>query len=43
MGVSFTEEQQRVIDTHGCNMLVSASAGSGKNGSIGGAYCKNDK
>ncbi|MCH5248594.1 MAG: helicase-exonuclease AddAB subunit AddA [Lachnospiraceae bacterium] len=30
MGFSFTEEQQKVIDTHGCNILVSAAAGSGK-------------
>lgn len=30
MGVSYTVEQQKVIDTHGCNLLVSAAAGSGK-------------
>lgn len=30
MGVTYTEEQQKVIDTHGCNLLVSAAAGSGK-------------
>lgn len=30
MGVSFTPQQQKVIDTHGCNLLVSAAAGSGK-------------
>ena len=30
MSVSYTMEQQRVIDTHGCNLLVSAAAGSGK-------------
>lgn len=30
MGVSYTKEQQMVIDTHGCNLLVSAAAGSGK-------------
>ncbi|MCH5257576.1 MAG: helicase-exonuclease AddAB subunit AddA [Lachnospiraceae bacterium] len=30
MGFSYTEEQQKVIDTHGCNILVSAAAGSGK-------------
>ena len=30
MSVSFTTEQQKVIDTHGCNLLVSAAAGSGK-------------
>lgn len=30
MGVSWTEEQQKVIDTRGCNILVSAAAGSGK-------------
>ncbi|MDE6662047.1 MAG: helicase-exonuclease AddAB subunit AddA [Lachnospiraceae bacterium] len=30
MGISFTAEQQKVIDTHGCNILVSAAAGSGK-------------
>ncbi|MBQ6806976.1 MAG: helicase-exonuclease AddAB subunit AddA [Lachnospiraceae bacterium] len=30
MSVSFTNEQQKVIDTHGCNLLVSAAAGSGK-------------
>lgn len=30
MGVSYTAEQQKVIDTHGCNLLVSAAAGSGK-------------
>ena len=30
MAVSWTEEQQRVIDTRDCNILVSAAAGSGK-------------
>ena len=30
MGVSWTEEQRRVIDTRNCNILVSAAAGSGK-------------
>lgn len=30
MAISFTETQQQVIDTHGCNLLVSAAAGSGK-------------
>lgn len=30
MAVRWTEEQQRVIDTRGCNILVSAAAGSGK-------------
>ena len=30
MAVKFTEEQQRVIDTRNCNVLVSAAAGSGK-------------
>ena len=30
MGISYTPEQQEVIDTHGCNILVSAAAGSGK-------------
>ncbi|MCM1175299.1 MAG: helicase-exonuclease AddAB subunit AddA [Blautia sp.] len=30
MSVSYTAEQQKVIDTHGCNLLVSAAAGSGK-------------
>ncbi|MCM1155153.1 MAG: helicase-exonuclease AddAB subunit AddA [Roseburia sp.] len=30
MGVTFTDQQQKVIDTHGCNLLVSAAAGSGK-------------
>ncbi|MDD6812095.1 MAG: helicase-exonuclease AddAB subunit AddA [Lachnospiraceae bacterium] len=30
MSISFTEEQQKVIDIHGCNLLVSAAAGSGK-------------
>lgn len=30
MAVKWTEEQQRVIDTRGCNLLVSAAAGSGK-------------
>ncbi|SFC39984.1 helicase-exonuclease AddAB subunit AddA [Butyrivibrio sp. YAB3001] len=30
MGVSFTEEQQAVIDARDCNILVSAAAGSGK-------------
>lgn len=30
MGVTYTAEQQKVIDTHGCNLLVSAAAGSGK-------------
>ena len=30
MAVNFTPEQQRVIDLRGCNILVSAAAGSGK-------------
>lgn len=30
MGISFTEQQQRVIDVRGRNLLVSAAAGSGK-------------
>ena len=30
MAVTFTLEQQRAIDLHGCNILVSAAAGSGK-------------
>lgn len=30
MGINFTEKQQQVIDTRGCNLLVSAAAGSGK-------------
>lgn len=30
MSVKWTEEQQKVIDTHGVNVLVSAAAGSGK-------------
>ena len=30
MGVSFTPDQQRVIDTRNRNILVSAAAGSGK-------------
>ena len=30
MAISFTEEQQKVIDTRDCNILVSAAAGSGK-------------
>ena len=30
MSVSWTEEQQKVIDTRNCNILVSAAAGSGK-------------
>ena len=30
MAVSWTKEQQKVIDTRDCNILVSAAAGSGK-------------
>lgn len=30
MGFSYTEEQQKVIEARGCNLLVSAAAGSGK-------------
>ncbi|MBD5508556.1 MAG: helicase-exonuclease AddAB subunit AddA [Lachnospiraceae bacterium] len=30
MAIKFTETQQRVIDTRGCNLLISAAAGSGK-------------
>ena len=43
MSVSYTVEQQRVIDTHGCNLLVSAAAGSGKTAVFGRTYCKNGK
>ena len=38
MGMKFTPEQQRVIELHNSNILVSAAAGSGKNGSAGGTY-----
>ncbi|NLL77099.1 MAG: helicase-exonuclease AddAB subunit AddA [Clostridiales bacterium] len=30
MGITYTPQQREVIDTHGCNILVSAAAGSGK-------------
>ena len=30
MAMNFTPDQQRVIDTRNCNILVSAAAGSGK-------------
>lgn len=30
MGIEFTPEQREVIELHGCNILVSAAAGSGK-------------
>ena len=30
MGITFTETQRQVIEQHGCNLLVSAAAGSGK-------------
>lgn len=30
MAMTFTREQQEAIDLHGCNILVSAAAGSGK-------------
>lgn len=30
MAINFTPKQQEVIDLHGCNILVSAAAGSGK-------------
>ncbi len=30
MGIIFTETQRQVIEQHGCNLLVSAAAGSGK-------------
>ena len=30
MAINFTPKQQRVIDLHNCNILVSAAAGSGK-------------
>ena len=30
MAVTFTQEQQEAIDLRGCNILVSAAAGSGK-------------
>ena len=30
MAINFTPEQQKVIDLHGCDILVSAAAGSGK-------------
>ena len=30
MAVTFTLEQQEAIERHGCNILVSAAAGSGK-------------
>lgn len=30
MGIKFTETQRQVIETRGCNLLVSAAAGSGK-------------
>ena len=30
MGITYTKEQQQVIDARGSNVLVSAAAGSGK-------------
>ena len=30
MGITFTEAQRQVIGQRGCNLLVSAAAGSGK-------------
>lgn len=30
MGITFTDTQRKVIETRGCNLLVSAAAGSGK-------------
>ncbi len=30
MGIEYTREQRQVIELHGCNVLVSAAAGSGK-------------
>ena len=30
MGILFTDKQQQVIEARGCNLLVSAAAGSGK-------------
>lgn len=30
MGITFTETQRKVIEQRGCNLLVSAAAGSGK-------------
>ena len=30
MGITFTETQRQVIEQRGCNLLVSAAAGSGK-------------
>ena len=30
MGITFTDTQRQVIETRGCNLLVSAAAGSGK-------------
>jgi len=30
MAITYTPEQQRAVDLHGCNILVSAAAGSGK-------------
>ncbi len=41
MGVKWTEEQQKVINLRNRNILVSAAAGSGKNGSFGRAYYTN--
>ena len=46
MAVTFTQEQQEAIDLRGCNILVSAAAGSGKTAvlteriEIGRASCR---
>ena len=36
--MNFTPDQQRVIDTRGCNILVSAAAGSGKTAVLGSVF-----
>ena len=38
MGVQWTKEQQEVIRLRDRNILVSAAAGSGENGSTGRTY-----
>ena len=40
MGITFTETQQKVIDTRGCNLLISAAAGSGKTAVLVGRIVK---
>ena len=38
--INWTKDQQQIIDMRGCNILVSAAAGSGNSPEVTGSFCR---